>query len=220
MSRRAIIMTIAKFEKAVIVGIVAVLVPVAIGVFGLRSRHNQCCICGVQEYERSFMGFVVESLCEREYDEYRTYAEWKKLCGKNCSHQFEPVRDSGTVKDLKDLEHTQRMHQMKTHTQALLDKIAKASNQKEEKLAIEEFIAAWHSECSRPMTGDTYGISYLDARTEEEISVYSPQNVVEAMIAKRHLKVRITGYYEGDSGNRPSCVRVVHDLGNILPLFR
>ncbi len=90
----------------------AVLALLAIAVFGFSVRWNQCKICGVQEYERSFLGIVVESWCEREYDEYGTYAEWKKLYGKNsCSHQFEPVMDSSPVTNLKDLGHNQRMHQ-------------------------------------------------------------------------------------------------------------
>ncbi len=90
----------------------AVLALLAIAVFGFTVRMNQCRTCGVQEYERSFLGIVVESWCEREYDEFGTYAEWKKLYGKNsCTHQFEPVGDSGPVKTLDDLGHNQRMHQ-------------------------------------------------------------------------------------------------------------
>ena len=43
-----------------------------LAVLGFRVSNNQCSVCGVQEYERSLFGVVIEPLCEREYDEWRT----------------------------------------------------------------------------------------------------------------------------------------------------
>jgi len=94
-----------RITTAVVMG--AILVLLAIAFFGIGVRHNRCKICGVEEYERSFLGIIVESWCEREYDGARTYAEWKRLSGRNsCHHQFEPVSDSNPVKSLEDMGHT------------------------------------------------------------------------------------------------------------------
>ena len=55
---------------------------------GFRTRHHQCSICGVQEYERTLFGFVVEPLSEREYDEWGNYDRWRERSGRACVHQF------------------------------------------------------------------------------------------------------------------------------------
>ena len=59
-----------------------------LAVLGFRVSNNQCSICGVQEYERSLFGVVIEPLCEREYDEWRTYEDWRGRNNRACAHQF------------------------------------------------------------------------------------------------------------------------------------
>ena len=106
MSRRAIIPAVVTLRKMVIVGVVAILVLLAVVLLGARTRHNQCCICGVQEYERSLMGIVVESWCEREYDEYGTYEQWRQMTGDGvCHHEFRPVSEYGLARSLEALSH-------------------------------------------------------------------------------------------------------------------
>jgi hypothetical protein len=53
-----------------------------------RTRWTQCTVCGVQEYERSSFGILIEPISEREYDEWGTYAQWKQLHGTACTHRF------------------------------------------------------------------------------------------------------------------------------------
>jgi len=82
----------------------AVIPLLAIAILGSKVRWNQCQGCGVQEYEHSFLGIYIEALCEREYDEYGTYTEWKDVHGQeSCSHLFEPVRNFSPVTELQDL---------------------------------------------------------------------------------------------------------------------
>lgn len=61
---------------------------VVLAVVGFRVRHRRCTVCGVQEYERSVFGVAVEPLCEREYDEWGSYAEWRRRNGGACAHTF------------------------------------------------------------------------------------------------------------------------------------
>ena len=71
--------------------IIAATVCVAIGLllaFGFRSEWRRCEICGMQEYERSFCGIVIECLCERNYDEFGTAAKWQQEHGKPCRHRW------------------------------------------------------------------------------------------------------------------------------------
>ena len=69
------------------------------------SVNDQGQICGVQEYERSFFGIVIEPLSEREYDEFGMYEEWKRITGKKkCNHQFALVSEVGLSKSLEELK--------------------------------------------------------------------------------------------------------------------
>jgi|GEM_PF-6310671 len=101
--------TTAKIRKAAVIGVVAVTVLLGFALLASQTQHNQCCHCGVQEYERSFMGFVVESWCEREYDEYDTYRQWReRIGGADCLHLFLPVSEYGPARSLEELrERTQ-----------------------------------------------------------------------------------------------------------------
>ena len=70
-----------------------------IALAGFRTHHHQCSICGVQEYERSFFGFVVEPLSEREYDEWANYHRWRaRNGGGDCTHHFLPT--GGTAREM------------------------------------------------------------------------------------------------------------------------
>ncbi len=52
-----------------------------------RVDHNQCKICGMEEYERSVLGIVIESLSERNYD-CGVAREWRKKHSKLCAHEW------------------------------------------------------------------------------------------------------------------------------------
>jgi len=65
-------------------------------------------VCGVQEYERSLFGFAVKPLCERENDEWGSYAG-RRRNGGVCAQTFvtattSPHRARPTVRA------TQRLH--------------------------------------------------------------------------------------------------------------
>ncbi|MCP4270280.1 MAG: hypothetical protein GY777_32680 [Candidatus Brocadiaceae bacterium] len=65
----------------------------------------QCSICGVQEYESKLIGITIESWSEREYDEYGTYKEWKKINQKEkCDHDFSVPDHHKTKKSLRELK--------------------------------------------------------------------------------------------------------------------
>jgi hypothetical protein len=75
------------------------------GVFSTGTDWRQCKKCGVQDYERSFFGFVVEGLSERLYDEFGTYAQWKKDNKKDvCEHDFVTVDAESLATTLAELK--------------------------------------------------------------------------------------------------------------------
>ena len=64
---------------------------VVVGVSIATSGWYQCRVCGVQQYERTICGIVIESWCEREYDEYGSYADWRAKNGRDCVHVWREI---------------------------------------------------------------------------------------------------------------------------------
>jgi hypothetical protein len=75
------------YQSTLAVVCLAVVIGLALG---CRSDWRICSSCGMQEYERACFGVVIESLCERGYDEWGTAAAWRQAHGRMCEHAWRP----------------------------------------------------------------------------------------------------------------------------------
>jgi len=80
----------ARRAKLVIVALAIVAAFALAAVLTARVEWRQCKICGMQEYERSVFGIVIEALSERNYDEHGTAREWREEHGRECQHEWQP----------------------------------------------------------------------------------------------------------------------------------
>ena len=78
-----------KTKKISITIFVFVIALLLITFAGFKTEWKQCKICGMQEYERSFFGIIIESHSERNYDEFGTARKWEEEHGKPCTHEWE-----------------------------------------------------------------------------------------------------------------------------------
>lgn len=72
------------------------------------TEWTQCSSCGVQQIERGIARRIVESWSVYEFDEYGTYAEWKKQTGhEKCEHNFQKVKHKSPATTLEELHEQQ-----------------------------------------------------------------------------------------------------------------
>lgn len=80
-------------KKKILIPLVLLIILVLGGIFTFNVDWKRCKVCGIQEYERSVFGIVIEAISERNYDELGTSAKWEAKHKKKCVHDWEIVND-------------------------------------------------------------------------------------------------------------------------------
>ena len=74
--------------RALIIVLAALGTIVALCLVVPHTKHEQCCRCGVQRYQRFVGPFLIPYLSEMEYDEWGTAERVKNACGHACEHNW------------------------------------------------------------------------------------------------------------------------------------
>ncbi|NNC69426.1 MAG: hypothetical protein HKN90_01230 [Flavobacteriaceae bacterium] len=74
--------------------IIVFFILLTISILATETIWRVCTVCGVQDYDRQFMGVTIELLSQREYDEFGTHKEWIEQHGEPHSpHQWKVIKE-------------------------------------------------------------------------------------------------------------------------------
>ena len=74
--------------------IILFFILITIAILATETIWRVCTVCGVQEFDRQFLGNTIEFISQREYDEFGTHKEWIERHGQPHSpHQWKVVKE-------------------------------------------------------------------------------------------------------------------------------